>query len=76
MTPETLTAIFSLIGTLIGSLSGIVVAARLTNYRIGQLEKKVEGLTTKQDNFSERIPGIEKDIKNIYHELDEIKSDI
>ena len=33
MTPETLTAIFSLIGTLIGSLSGIVVAARLTNYR-------------------------------------------
>lgn len=76
MTPEILTAIFSLIGTLIGTLGGIVVAARLMNYRIGQLEKKVEGLTTKQDNFSERIPGIEKDIKNIYHELDEIKSDI
>ena len=72
MAPETLTAILSLIGTIIGSLGGIVVAARLTNYRIGQLEKKVE----KHNNFAERIPVLEKDIKNIYHELDEIKSDI
>ena len=72
MAPETLTAILSLIGTIIGSLGGIVVAARLTNYRIGQLEKKVE----KHNNFAERIPVLEQDIQNIYHELDEIKSDI
>ena len=72
MTPETLTAILSLIGTIIGSLGGIIVSARLTNYRIGQLEKKVE----KHNNFAERIPVVEKDIKNVDHELDEIKSDI
>lgn len=72
MTPETLTALLSLIGTLIGTLGGICVSARMTTYRIGQLEKKVE----KHNNFAERIPVLEKDIKNIYHELDDIKHDI
>ena len=33
--------VLSLIGTLIGSLSGIFAANKLTTYRIGQLEEKV-----------------------------------
>lgn len=72
MTPEALTALLSLLGTLAGSLGGIVVSARMTNYRIAQLEKKVE----KHNGFAERIPVLEKDIKNIYHELDELRHDI
>lgn len=72
MTPEALTALLSLLGTLAGSLGGIVVSARMTNYRIAQLEKKVE----KHNSFAERIPVLEKDIKNIYHELDELRHDI
>ena len=37
-------SILSLIGTLTGSFGGILVSSKLTNYRIEQLEKKVEAL--------------------------------
>ncbi|MDE6834530.1 MAG: hypothetical protein K2J39_09855 [Ruminococcus sp.] len=45
-------AMISLVGTLAGSLSGILVSSKLTNYRIEQLEKKVD----KHNNFAEKIP--------------------
>ena len=35
-------ALLSLGGTLVGSLGGVLVSNRLTNYRIEQLEKKVD----------------------------------
>lgn len=54
MTPEILTAVLSLIGTLLGSIFGIVTSARLTNYRIEQLEKKVD----KHNGFAEKIPAL------------------
>jgi hypothetical protein len=37
-----LTALLSFAGTAVGALAGIITSARLTNYRIQQLEKKVE----------------------------------
>lgn len=42
MNSSVLVSIFSLTGTLIGSIAGILTANRLSNYRIAQLEKKVE----------------------------------
>ena len=42
MNAEIVIALLSLAGTLIGSLSGVLAANRLTNYRIQELEKKVE----------------------------------
>jgi hypothetical protein len=42
MDPVVIVALLSLAGTLIGSLSGILVANRLMNYRLEQLEKKVD----------------------------------
>ena len=42
MSETIVVGILSLIGTLIGSLGGVLAANRLTNYRIEQLEKKVE----------------------------------
>ena len=33
---------FSLIGTLVGSLAGILIANKLTNFRLEQLEKKID----------------------------------
>lgn len=40
---ETLwTAFFSLLGSLIGTLGGILASARLMNYRLSQLEHKME----------------------------------
>lgn len=42
MAETTIVAILSLIGTLIGTFGGIVASNKMTNYRIEQLEKKVE----------------------------------
>lgn len=49
-------AVLSLIGTLIGSLAGILTANKLVAYRIEQLEKKVE----KHNNVLERVYELEK----------------
>ena len=69
MSSEMWVAIFSLIGTLIGTLGGILASAKLTNYRIQQLEKKVE----KHNHFAERIPVIEEQIKVTNHRVDDLE---
>lgn len=56
MSEVVVVAILSLIGTLIGSLCGILTANKLTNYRIEQLEKKVE----KHNQVIERVYKLEK----------------
>ena len=42
MENEIVLSILSLFGTLAGSFAGIVTSGKLTNYRITELEKKVE----------------------------------
>lgn len=49
-------AMISLIGTLGGSLCGVLTANKLTNYRIQQLEHKVE----KHNQVIERVYELEK----------------
>lgn len=49
-------AIISLVGTLGGTFGGIMASSRLTNYRIEQLEKKME----KYNNVIERTFKLEK----------------
>lgn len=49
-------ALLSLLGTIVGSFGGIVTANKLTNYRIEQLEKKVE----QHNNVIERVYNLEK----------------
>ena len=56
--PEIVIGILSCIGTLIGSLAGIHKANELTNYRIKQLESKVN----KYNNLIERTYNIEQQI--------------
>lgn len=69
MTSDVLVAIVSLAGTLIGSISGVLMSAKLTTYRIQQLEKKVD----MHNNFATRIPLIEKEVEILDNELREIK---
>lgn len=52
-------SLISLAGTLIGSFGGIIISNRLTNYRVGQLENKVE----KHNNLIERTYKIEQNLK-------------
>lgn len=72
MSPEEIMAAVSLVGSLIGTLSGIVISNKLTTYRIEQLEKKVE----KHNNVVERTALVENDLKSVWHNVDEIKEDI
>ena len=56
MTPEVIVSVISLFGTLVGTLGGICVSNRMSNYRIEQLEKKVD----KHNNLVERVYLIEQ----------------
>ena len=69
MTSEMWVAAFSLLGTLAGTFTGIVTSAKLTSYRISQLEKKVD----KHNGFAERIPIIEEQIKVGNHRISDIE---
>lgn len=61
-------ALLSCAGTVIGSLAGIMTTAKMTNYRLLQLEKKVE----KHNNLVERMVAVEQCAKSAHHRLDEI----
>lgn len=61
--------IVSLLGTLLGSLGGILAANKLTNYRIEQLEKRVE----KHNNVIERVYKLEKNEAVIEEEIEHLK---
>ena len=37
-------AALSLLGTLLGSLGGVIASSKLTNFRLEQLERKVQAL--------------------------------
>ncbi len=69
MTDTIAIALVSLVGTLVGTFGGIITASKLTNYRIEQLERKVD----KHNNFAERIPLIQNDIKVANHRIDDLE---
>ena len=56
MTEQLILALLSFAGTLIGTLAGVLTTSRLLNYRIEQLEKKVD----KHNNLIERVYRIEQ----------------
>lgn len=72
MQSEVLVAVLSLVGMVIGSFGGIVASAKLTNFRIEQLEKKVD----KHNNFASRVPVVEEQVKVICHRLDDLEDKI
>ena len=57
--PDIAVAGLSLLGTGIGSLAGIMVSNKLTNYRIEQLEKKVD----KHNGLVERMIKVEAKVE-------------
>lgn len=59
VTPEVVVGLFSLIGTLCGTMGGILTSTRLTSYRISELEKKVD----KHNSVIERVALLEQTSK-------------
>ncbi len=71
MSNEFIVAACSLVGTLIGSLAGIMTANRMAVYRIEQLEKKVD----RHNAMVERTALLERDNKTIFRYIDELRAD-
>lgn len=69
MTDVIIVALISLIGTIIGSLGGILASSKMTTYRIEQLEKKVE----KHNNVVERMYKLETQVAVDEEEIEHLK---
>ena len=69
MNTEITVSLISFLGTLLGTLGGIIASGRLMVYRISQLEKKVE----KHNNLVERMVKVENSVKSAHHRIDELR---
>ena len=69
MSSTIIIAIISLCGTCFGSIAGVMTANKLTNYRIGELEKKMD----KHNNLIERVTILEQDDKAQWAWIDKFK---
>lgn len=79
MPSEVMVGLLSLVGTLIGSIAGIIASNKLTIYRIDQLEKKVD----KHNNIIERTYKLEENqavmveqIKVANHRLEDLEKNV
>ena len=72
MSSEIIVALISLLGTLGGSLGGILVSSKMTNYRLQQLGNKV----AEHNNFARRMPVIEEQIKVANHRIEDLERKI
>lgn len=76
MTDVVLVAILSLMGTLVGSFGGILTANKLINYRLEQLEKKVEKhnkVIERTYKLEEEEALLEEKIKVANHRIDDLE---
>lgn len=71
MNSEIIIALLALLGTIFGSFGGILTSSKLTQYRIQQLEEKVD----KHNSFAERIPVIEQRIKACEHRIEDLEKE-
>lgn len=70
MSESIIVAILSLLGTFGGTIGGILTANKLTNYRIEQLEKKVE----KHNGIIERVFKLETREEELEKEVERLQS--
>lgn len=70
MDSNVIMGILSLIGSLAGTLSGILVSSRLTTYRLEQLEKKVN----KHNQVVERTYKLEGEMLEAQHDIRDLKA--
>lgn len=69
MSEAVIVAVLALIGTLGGTFGGILTASKLTNYRIEQLEKRVE----EHNKVIDRVYKLEKSEAILEEEIEHLK---
>nr|WP_283244993.1 hypothetical protein [Gehongia tenuis] len=57
-------------GTLAGTFGGILTSSKMTNYRLQQLEKKVN----EHNQYARRMPVVEEQIKVVNHRLEDLEN--
>lgn len=67
---ELLTALLSVVGSLLGTLGGILASAKLTNYRIKQLEARVQA----HNGLIERTYKLEGEMTECKHDIRDLKA--
>ena len=72
MDKEVLIALLSLLGTFIGAGGGVLVSNKLINFRLDQIEKKLDKNTDVQDEIKERLVIVEESSKSAHHRIDDI----
>ena len=70
MDSELIVAANSLLGTLGGSLGGVLVSSRLTTYRLEQLEKRVQA----HNSLIERTYKLEGEMLEAQHDIRDLKT--
>ena len=70
MSEAIIVALLGFAGTLLGSLLGILAAQKLTQYRLAQLEEKVN----KHNNLIERTFVLEGQMAECQHDIKDLKA--
>ena len=68
----------SLMGTLVGTLGGIALSSNLTNYRIEQLEKKVEkhnNLITRTYKLEQEFAVMDERVRVANHRIEDLEKE-
>ena len=69
MTSEVIVALVAFLGTVIGTLGGILASSKLISYRLEQLEKKVD----EHNHYARRMPVVEEQIKVANHRIEDLE---
>ncbi len=70
MQTEIIVSLITLLGSALGTFAGIAVNSKLTNYRIEQLERKVD----KHNSVIERTGKLEERVGGIDYRLKELEN--
>lgn len=67
---EIIVALLGLVGTLAGSFLGVMAASKMTNYRLQQLEERVN----KHNGIIERTYRLEGKMEECQHDIKDLKA--
>ncbi len=70
METEIIVALLGLAGTLAGSFLGVLASSKMTNYRIAQLEERVN----RHNNLIERTYKLEGRMEECQHDIKDLKA--
>ena len=70
MNDVVIVAVIGCLGSVLGSLLGIIATSKLTQYRLAQLEDKV----SKHNNVVERMYVIEGAVTELQHDVKDLKA--